>query len=156
MQQPLSEDQWKYVKKIKDEIRDNKLNCSSVVIRTVSQGAMISGFDPSIWEDNYNADTFADTLISGEFFDVVGKNLKYVEGGKFELADAQFLTHYNHKTKFENTQEVWHGHTYISGTYLPEYISGTNLFVSGNVYEIMGIKVLPYEYEINLYMKLKK
>jgi len=153
-QLPLSATQWNYIKGIKDDIRNYSLNTSYVVLRTKTRGGLVSGFNADIWDTNYASDSIVDEVISGEFFDTAGKNYQYVEGGRFQGTDAQFLTLFNYKNSFQNCNEVWKNVTF-SGGLIPVYVSGTNNFVSGDAYQVLGIRELPYSYELNLYLKLK-
>lgn len=151
---PLTTDQWNYIKDIKDSIRNNALNVSYVTVRNITRGSTVSGFIADIWDDNYSAPTILDSVVSGEFFDTVGKNYQYSDGGRFKEADAQFLTHYTNRDKFIDCEEVWKNVLY--NNLVPQYVSGTNDFISGECYQIIGIKDLPYVFETNIYMKLRK
>lgn len=152
---PLTSDQWGYLKEAKNEIRNNSLYNADVAVRIISKGSLVSGFDPNIWQDNYVANTIIDTVISGQFWELMGQNYEYVQGGVLKEADSQFLTHASHRTLLFTATEVWSNILFVSGLYLPAYVSGTNNLVSGDCYDVIGVKRLPLDYEVNCYLKVK-
>lgn len=153
----LNTEQWTDLTGLKDEIRNSTLQSKNVVLRNISKGSLVSGLISDIWGDNYSSNTIIDVLVSGQWFDIVGQNKNYVPGGVFENADAQFLTHNTHRNKFLIANEVWYKvEMSHSGTYVPVYTSGTNDFTVGEAYSIMGVKRLPGDYEVSVFLKLKK
>ena len=153
----LNSEQWTYLTDIKDDLRDSTLQNKNIVLRNLSKGSLVSGFSPDIWGDNYSNNTISDVLVSGQWFDTLGQNRQFVPGGIFDNADAQFLTHCTHRSKFLTANEVWYKvELNHSGTYVPVYTSGTNDFTTGESYSILGVKRLPGEYEVSIYLKIKK